>query len=902
VSTGRDSQAGYTLMLQAPVVVEDQETETRFDPPPLLREHHVVSGMSVVIAGRERQFGVLAAHSTQPRTFTQDDINFLQGMASVLATALERVRAEERIRFQARLLDTVGQAVVATNLEGRITYWNHHAETLFGWSAAEATGQDSLGLALYETLREQTGENWTSEVMGRRRDGTSFPALVNSSPIRDDKGVLVGLISITADISDMKQAEAEILQSNRELAMLNQMGQALSRLAKPAEIYEMLFESIGQVMDNRNLYLALYDEANHCISFPLYTLDGERREPASRPFANGLTEYVIRTRSPLLIAGDMPQTLQTLSIDAVGRMAACYLAVPMLVGQRVVGVMAVQDYVREAALTARHLNLLATIAAQAAVALENARLYEAQARRVAEMTALVDISAALRAARSRAEMPPIILDQLLALFNADGATLATRQTTTGELVVELGRGGWVSLTGAQFPEGTGLTGRMVASGQPYLNDDVTTDSQLHQAGSLELHAVAGAPLVADQRTVGVLWMGRRTPFDQSDLRLLTAIADIAANAMQRAALHEQTQQNVQRLNALRAIDQAINASLDLRITLRVLLNQVTSQLRVDAADVLLLNPYNQTLEYAAGQGFRTAAAERAHVRLGQGYAGRAALERRTIGLPDLESEEPDLSRAALMEGEGFHAYYGVPLIAKGTVEGVLEVFHRTALTPDLDWQDFLEALAGEAAIAIDNAELFSQLQRANLQMTLAYDATIEGWSRALDLRDKETEGHTRRVTEMTVALARAVGMREDEIAHVRRGALLHDIGKMGIPDSILLKPGPLTDDEWVVMRRHPSLAYEMLSPIVYLRPALDIPYCHHEKWDGTGYPRGLKGEQIPLAARVFSVADVWDALRSDRPYRPAWPEAKVREHIRAATGSHFDPAIVEVFLRFLEPE
>jgi putative nucleotidyltransferase with HDIG domain len=257
-----------------------------------------------------------------------------------------------------------------------------------------------------------------------------------------------------------------------------------------------------------------------------------------------------------------------------------------------------------------------------------------------------------------------------------------------------------------------------------------------------------------------------------------------------------------------------------------------------------------------------------------------------------------------MNEEQFQAYFGAPLISKANIRGVLEIFHRTPLDPDPEWLDFLEALAGQAAIAIDNAELFAQLQNSNVQLIIAYDATIEGWSRALDLRDKETEGHSQRVTEMTLQLARAMGVSEEELVHVRRGALLHDIGKMGIPDHILLKPGKLTDDEWAIMRQHPTYAYEMLSPIVYLRPALEIPYCHHEKWDGTGYPRGLKGEQIPLAARLFAVVDVWDALRSDRPYRQRWPEADVLEHIRSQSGAHFDPAVVEVFeslLRNLPP-
>ncbi|MDP2662145.1 MAG: HD-GYP domain-containing protein, partial [Dehalococcoidia bacterium] len=169
--------------------------------------------------------------------------------------------------------------------------------------------------------------------------------------------------------------------------------------------------------------------------------------------------------------------------------------------------------------------------------------------------------------------------------------------------------------------------------------------------------------------------------------------------------------------------------------------------------------------------------------------------------------------------------------------------------------------------------------------------------RALDLRDKETEGHSQRVTEMTVDLARAMGTPEAELAHVRRGALLHDIGKMGVPDSILFKPGSLTEDEWVQMRKHPTYAYDLLYPIAYLRQALDIPYCHHEKWDGTGYPRGLKGEQIPLAARIFAALDVWDALTSERPYRPAWEPERALELVRSTSGSHLDPKVVEAFLR-----
>jgi HD-GYP domain-containing protein (c-di-GMP phosphodiesterase class II) len=319
-------------------------------------------------------------------------------------------------------------------------------------------------------------------------------------------------------------------------------------------------------------------------------------------------------------------------------------------------------------------------------------------------------------------------------------------------------------------------------------------------------------------------------------------------------------------------------------------------LGVDAADVLLFNPNTNILEFAAGRGFLSTAFDHTKLRLGEEYAGLAALERRIIHIADL-ADQPDNPRLArTFSSEGFVSYFAVPLMAKGQVKGVLEIFQRALLKPNEEWLDFLNTLAGQAAIAIDNSTLFESLQRSNVDLSLAYDATIEGWSHAMDLRDKETEGHTQRVTDLTVQLARMTGMREEEIVHVRRGALLHDMGKMGVPDGILLKSGPLTDEEWILMRRHPQYAYDLLSPIAYMHPALDIPYCHHEKWDGTGYPRGLKGEEIPLAARIFAVVDVWDALRSDRPYRTAWPVEVIREHIRLLAGTHFDPKIVKVFL------
>jgi putative nucleotidyltransferase with HDIG domain len=351
------------------------------------------------------------------------------------------------------------------------------------------------------------------------------------------------------------------------------------------------------------------------------------------------------------------------------------------------------------------------------------------------------------------------------------------------------------------------------------------------------------------------------------------------------------------LRALGEIDRAISSTFGMKVSLNTLLTHLTAQLQVDAATVWLVDSSLNRLEFAAARGFRSNEFLHAGtLQVGEGYAGRAALERRPISVPHLmsQTDNPRLIRA--LQAENFVSYLAMPLLAKGTVRGVLEIFQRAGLDPEPEWLEFLNTLAGQAAIAIENATLFEGMQRANSELTLAYDKTIEGWSAALDLRDKETEGHTQRVTELTLTLAEAFGVNKADLVHVRRGGLLHDIGKMGVPDRILLKPGPLSPDEWEIMRKHPTLAHELLAPISYLERALAIPYCHHEKWDGSGYPRGLKGEQIPLAARLFAVVDVWDALLSDRPYRRAWAREDALEHIRSGSGRHFDPAAVEAFL------
>jgi len=356
---------------------------------------------------------------------------------------------------------------------------------------------------------------------------------------------------------------------------------------------------------------------------------------------------------------------------------------------------------------------------------------------------------------------------------------------------------------------------------------------------------------------------------------------------------------LQQLSALRSIDLAIASGLDLNLLLSMLLDRITTFLRVDSAAVLLLGAETNVLKFAAGKGFRTNILQHTHLKLGEGFGGRVALERRIVHVPDITLKKAEFECTPLFPSEKFLAYYGVPLMAKGRVLGVLEIFHRSTLDPDSEWLNLLDIISGQAAIAIDSATMYKDLQRSNIELSLAYNATIDGWSRTLDLRDKETEGHTRRVTDITLRLAASMGMNDSDLIHVRRGATLHDIGKVAIPDDILFKPGPLTYREWETMRQHPAYAVELLSPISYLVPAMEIPHWHHEKWDGSGYPDHLAGDDIPFSARLFALADVYDALTSNRPYRSAWSKQDTVEYIEIQSGKHFDPNLVPEFLNII---
>lgn len=831
---------------------------------------------------------------------SQDEIGGLAKAFNQMAVQVESsmtALAKSEKHYRA-LIENITDIIAIMNIEGQVVYVSPSLTRMLGYKPYEIIGKqvyefihpDDLKRASHalELIAAGRGSVSPQEIRIRHRNGTWQDCDAKAINLLDEPTVS-GLVITLRDIRERKQAE--IMKTS-----IYEISEAAFQAQTLEELFKSVHRIISQLIPATNFYVALYNPDQQILTFP-YFVDEFEKAPPPAELGRGLTEYVLRTGQALLVdPAKFSEMVSRGEVDDIGAPSIDWLGIPLISNARTIGVLVVQSYNEAVRFGEREKEILSFVSVQAAMAV--VRKQAEDAIRNSEMRY-----------RELFENSPVslweedftgIYSRIEALQKEGVTDFRTYFYSHPEVVRE-----WAGAI------------RVLDVNQATLdlygaNTKIELTSNLGQIMGLKAVPILTEELIAmAEGATGFTSNAVNYTMDGKELdlilswkmsagpsRIIICILDMTG---QRRA-EEEVKAQLQRMNALRAIDMSITASLDLRSTLSVLLDQVSQQLKVDAAAVLLLDPQTLTLEYAASRGFKTNALRNTHLRLGEGFAGRAALERTLERNLNLLHNPGTLSQSRALTEEGFIAYFAAPLVAKGQVKGVLEIFHRDPLDPPQEWIDFLETLARQAAIAIDNATLFNDLQRSNVELTLAYDATIEGWSRALDLRDKETEGHTQRVSEMTLRLAMMLGVAKSDLVHYRWGALLHDIGKMGIPDSILHKPGSLDKHETAVMQQHPVYAYEMLLPIAYLRPALDIPYYHHERWDGTGYPCQLKGEAIPLPARIFSIVDVWDALRSDRPYRSAWTDLEVWEYIRSESGKHFDPKVVDAFVKMIDSE
>ncbi len=383
-------------------------------------------------------------------------------------------------------------------------------------------------------------------------------------------------------------------------------------------------------------------------------------------------------------------------------------------------------------------------------------------------------------------------------------------------------------------------------------------------------------------------------------KMLSDFCTLFESALQKMYSQKMIATQVGHISFLKLIGSTITTILDFESIANPLLERIREILDCDATSLYLVDKDAGALVCRARCNFRSIMNGKISVLLGEKYVGIAAEEQRIVSVSNFSDLDESGSFHQMIVRENFSSQHCAPILVGNKTIGVLEVFQRKPFTPTSDWLILFDAIATQTGLALDYNTIFADLQKAFMDLKVSYEATIDGWSRAMDFRDQETEGHSKRVTTLTTTLAVRMGLKGEKIDEINRGALLHDIGKIGIPDSVLKKPGPLDEEEWKLMKRHPVIAFRMLENIPYLKNSLNIPLHHHEKWDGSGYPEGLKGEAIPIEARLFSVVDVYDALTSHRPYRDAWSMEKTVAYIREQSGRQFDPTVVKEFLAILE--
>ncbi|MEJ2411942.1 MAG: GAF domain-containing protein [Anaerolineales bacterium] len=468
-------------------------------------------------------------------------------------------------------------------------------------------------------------------------------------------------------------------------------------------------------------------------------------------------------------------------------------------------------------------------------------------------------------------------------------------------------------------QGSGFTGVELSNPKvSFLNDLLDSDQGLcfPDLSALKPPAAAGSgseqitlagsmlvtPLMVEDQVIAALQLLHPdvSAYGDEELLLQSRIANLVGIGLQKAYLYQETQAQVDKLTSLQRIEETVLENLSLPTTLDMLIDQMVKELSVDAAAILYFHPQLKTLKFITQTGFRQNILQHTDLEIGEGLAGKAAESRTMVRVPDLKQTSQAISRDLEFSTEKFVSYFGVPLTSKGRLVGVLELYHRKRLDPDQSWIDLLEMIAGLAAIAIDFQNVHKNLECSRNELDRALDAIIEGWAQALELRGIESPGHWRRIEELSLALGQKLRIKSKLMSDLRRGALLHDIGKMAIPDEVLHKRTALSVEERKLIGKHPVAAHDLLKDVEGLKSALDVPLYHHERWDGTGYPYQLEGENIPYLARIFAVVDVWDAMRSDRPYRKAIPKEKALKILKEEAGKQFDPEIVQAFLVLIE--
>jgi len=820
---------------------------------------------------KDRVIGVINVTdnaSTEP--YSTEEIRLLQLIADQAAIAVENARlfetaqrelaerrqAEAALRESEERYRTVvtGADVVSFMLDaqGVFTLSDGKGLAQLGLKPGQVVGISALEMYRdYPSITSSVRRALAGEMVKSEDHIAGITFDTTYAPFFDEQGRVQGVIGVALDITERIKSEEQLRESERS--------------------YRGLFNSVAEaiyIQDRDGRFLDANQGAEEMYGYPREYFIGKTPEALGAPGRNDFD--FIRQAHWRAFEGEV-QTFEFWGRRSNGEVFPkdIRLYKGTYFGQDVVVALA-QDIT------------------------ERKRAEQALRRQLKELTLLHAIAGMAIRARSIDELVEFVTRQVGRIFYSDNFGFGFLDETGNFLYPHPSYHGLPEVMSLPYPVHGCVSGSVVLNGKPRRIGDVTKVTDYLMVNP-DVRSELCVPIKIGERAIGIINAESKQPdfFTEADERLMLTIADQVANAIERFRLFEAESNRRREAETLREAIGALSTSLELAQVLEIIMDSIERVVPFDSTSIFLLEGAYLRVMMARGL-------PDIDTVLNQAYPANdplfsEAIRSGNLLICDDAQQEPRFQQWG--QTSYVRGWMAVPLVARGEVIGYITFDSRKPAAYSQELAKLAQAFANQAAIAIQNARLFEDIQHSLRELNEAYETTIEGWSRALDLRDRETEGHTLRVTELTMKMAEAMGFSEEERVHIRRGALLHDMGKLGVPDRILLKPDSLTDDEWEIMRMHPLYTYQMLAPIEYLRAALDIPFSHHERWDGSGYPRGLKGEEIPLVARIFAVIDVWDALTSDRPYRPAWSQQATLEYLKKNAGIQFDPEVIKIFLK-----
>ncbi len=884
--------------------------------------------------------GQVIEYTATPYTVNTHVLGRVWNFRDVTSQRQTEISLRESEALLSTIFRVVDVGITMTDAEGMFVLVNPSFCRTFGYAEQELIGQPFTIMLPAATHAEMLDMYWRgirgevfapSEWQMLHKDGHLLTMLATFGLITRADNRLYTIATLT-DITPRKDYERALQKSEERYQVLARQNARLFAAARRrADEAETLYEASAIITASLNQAETLNRILEQLVRVvPYSSASVQIREGdesvviAGRGFADlaqelgarysiyhsSVNRVVYLEQRPKLIADvrEVADFRQTASATI-----RSWLGLPLIIRGEVIGMLTLDHHTANH-FTEKHSSLGMAFANQVAIALENARLFERM-----QHLATTDTLTGLwnrgyffeQAQRVFAAAQAQNTDLIVILMDIDNFKWVN--DTFGHIAGDEALRA-VAQKSRSLMRGTDLIGRY--GGEEIIMLLPHTDASLGYRIAERLRvAIARTMIHTDQGTLALtasFGMAAYPPNDvNTHLEIVIDRADRALAFAKRSGknrvvawspemilpempksfgVNQQTFQR--RAEAILRVSTRLNTNLDLPTLLETICEETLRSIRVNVASIHLYEPEQDVLKLVEVVGLPADYKQRARplpMAIYRRLHGSAPI----MVIPDL-LDAGELPNTPLYRQYDLRTFAGATMYHAGKLIGVLGIGTRnTVHSFKPDELELLRVLAEQAALAINNARLFSDLSDA-------YTATLQGWARAVDLRDHDTAAHSFRVTEMTVRLAQAMGIEEPELTHIRRGALLHDVGKLGVPDRILLKQDALDEDEWIIMRQHPQYAYDLLYPIVFLRPALDIPLYHHERWDGSGYPYGLCGTAIPLAARIFAVVDVWDALRFGRPYRTAWPEAEVNAYLQRNAGVLFDPEVVAAFFRVLD--